>query len=194
MNALTLLKQDHGNVDNLFRQFEEARGSGDHARMAATRDTIVEQLSVHAAIEEQVFYPALRERFSEKEAGDFEVLEGLEEHHVVKWTLSEVDAMATTDERFTPKMTVLIESVRHHVAEEENELFEKVREHFTNAQLERLGKAMAAAKETAPTKPHPRTPDTPPLNVLLGVPVAIVDRALQTGRQTVDRLLHNRAS
>lgn len=190
MNALTLLKQDHGNVDNLFRQFEEAKGAGDTAKMGEVRDHIVEQLSIHAAIEEQVFYPALRKRFQEKDASEFEVLEGLEEHHIVKWTLSELDHMAPTDERFTAKMTVLIESVRHHVEEEENELFETVREHFTNSELEKMGKAMATAKKTAPTKPHPRTPDTPPLNVLIGMPAAMVDRAVKTGRETVDRLLH----
>ena len=189
MNALTLLKQDHSNVDNLFRQFEEAQGAGNTEKMAQARDHIVEQLSVHAAIEEQVFYPALRKRFAEKATDEFEVLEGLEEHHIVKWTLSELDGMPPTDERFEAKMTVLIESVRHHVEEEEQEMFEKVREHFTNAELEKMGKAMAKAKETAPTKPHPRTPDTPPLNLLIGMPVAIVDRAIQTGKETVDRIL-----
>ena len=81
-------------------------------------------LSKHAAIEEQVFYPEVRRAVSS--LGD-EVLEALEEHHVVKWTLSELEGMTPEDERFQAKVTVLMENVRHHVREEERDLFPQVR-------------------------------------------------------------------
>lgn len=183
MNALTILKQDHNNVDALFTRFEQ---TDDTTTKRDIVDKIIEQLSVHAAVEEQLLYPAVRECLADAEP---DVLEALEEHHVVKWTLSELEKMKPTDERFDAKVTVLIESVRHHVEEEEEQLFPKVREAMTVEQLEQLGEALEKAKETAPRRPHPRTPDTPPLNVLIGTPVALIDRAVQTGRDTLSRVL-----
>src|SRR6266480_4135544 len=108
MNALKLLKDDHRTVEALFKRFEQA-GDRAHKTKRGIVDKIVEELSVHAAIEEQVLYPAARKAVPE---ADDNVLEALEEHHVVKWTLSELEGMDPTDERFGPKVTVLIESVR----------------------------------------------------------------------------------
>lgn len=189
MNALTLLKQDHNNVDALFVQFEEA-GPKAAATKRRTVDKIIEQLSIHAAIEEQILYPAIRERVTDAEA---DVLEALEEHHLVKAALSELEKLAPGHERFDAKVTVVIENVRHHVQEEEDELFPKVREAFTNQELEDLGEALEAAKAAAPTRPHPLVPDTPPLNVLIGVPVAVLDRVITTGREAVGRVLNRTA-
>ena len=189
MNAISLLKQDHGNVENLFHRFETL-GPDDGREMADVRDKIVEQLSAHAAIEEQVFYPAVAEKLG-GQVGEA-VLESLEEHHIVKWTLSELEKLQPTSERFHAKMTVLVESVRHHVKEEEDELFPKVREAFTVEELNELGEQLEKAKANAPTRPHPRSPDTPPFNILVGTGAAIVDRAWQTGRATVGRLMHRR--
>lgn len=185
MNALTLLKQDHNNVDALFTRFEEL-GDGPSAEKEQIRDKVVEQLAVHAAIEEQLFYPAVRQAAPDAEEW---VLEGLEEHHVVKWTLSELQTMASSAERFDAKMRVLIEAVRHHATEEEEEIFPKVREAMTTEQLETLGEALQTAKATAPTKAHPRTPDTPPLNILIGMPVAILDRVFDGGRDAVSKVI-----
>ena len=189
MNALIVLKQDHNNVEELFERFEHL----DRENVAEKRhvvDKITEHLAIHAAIEEQVFYPAVRA--ASEDAADV-VLEGLEEHHVVKWTLSELEGLPPSDERFDAKVRVLIESVRHHVEEEENELFPKVRDALTNEQLEEMGEALERAKQTAPTRPHPRQPDQPPLNVLLGLPMAVLDRVVTTGKDAVDKVL-NRAS
>ena len=96
MDAITLLKDDHKTVERLFKQFEKA---GDRALVEKRRivDRIIEELSVHASIEEQYFYPATRATVPETE--DI-VLESLEEHHIVKWVLSELDSMDPEDERF----------------------------------------------------------------------------------------------
>jgi hemerythrin superfamily protein len=185
MNALSLLKQDHANVEALFDRFEHL-AADDTATKRHVVDKIIEHLSVHAAIEEQVFYPGVRDADPEALA---EVLEGLEEHHVVKWTLSELETLAAAEERFDAKVKVLMESVRHHMEEEEQELFATVRDKLTNEQLDDMGDALEAAKQTAPTRPHPRTPDTPPLNVLIGLPAAVLDRAVKTGKDAVDRVL-----
>ncbi|MGH9188965.1 MAG: hemerythrin domain-containing protein [Acidimicrobiales bacterium] len=172
MDAITLLKQDHKTVESLFKQFEKATEKPAQARKLAQQ--IIKELSVHAAIEEQVFYPAVREAVPDAEST---VLESLEEHHVVKWLLSEIDGMDPTDERFVAKVTVLMENVRHHVEEEETELFPEVREVLKRKALADIGDSMAKAKKIVPEKPHPRAPDTPPGNLVAGAGSALVDRA-----------------
>ena len=79
-------------------------------------------------------------------------------------------------ERFTPKVTVLMESVRHHVEEEEQEMFPEVRKGMGRKALQELGAEMEKAKKTAPTKPHPKAPDEPPGNLVAGPTAAVIDR------------------
>ena len=188
MDAVTLLRNDHKTVEALFKKFEKA-GPNAHKTKQDLVEKIVEELSIHAAIEEQVLYPAAREAVPD--ATD-DVLEALEEHHIVKWVLSELDGMEPTDERFTAKVTVLIENVRHHVEEEEGELFPELRKGMKRKELEELAHAMEQAKKTAPTHPHPRAPDTPPGNVIAGVAAGAVDRAQDTGKKTVRKMFGRR--
>jgi hemerythrin superfamily protein len=171
MDAITLLKQDHKTVEKLFKQFEKAKQPAQLRKIAGQA---IKELSVHAAIEEMVFYPAVRERVPKVEDT---VLEALEEHHVVKWVLSELEDMKPDHERFKAKMTVMMESVRHHVEEEESELFPKVRKALGRKELGELGDALAKAKKTAPTRPHPKAPDTPPGNLVAGPTAAAADKA-----------------
>jgi hemerythrin-like domain-containing protein len=188
MNALTLLKQDHGNVEELFRRFETAKAD-DVEELARVRDLVIQHLSRHSVVEEQVFYPAIRTRLGDEHA--FSVLEGLEEHHAAKMMLSELEKLAPTHERFRAKFTVIIESVRHHIQEEEDDMFPLVRDAFTVEELNEMGEQMEQAKEVAPTRPHPFIPDVPPFNILLGVPVAVLDGAITAGKEAVGRLVHN---
>ena len=171
MDAITLLKQDHKTVEKLFKQFEKAKQPAEQRKVA---QKVVRELSVHAAIEEMLFYPAVRDRVP---AADDMVLESLEEHHVVKWVLSEIEDMKPDHERFKAKMTVLIENVRHHVEEEESELFPQVRKAVGRKELGELGDAMEKAKKTAPSRPHPKAPDTPPGNLVAGPTAGAVDKA-----------------
>jgi hemerythrin superfamily protein len=177
MDALTLLKADHEAVEAKFKKFETLGPRAVKSKAAVVAD-VIEALSVHAAIEEQVLYPAVRDRLTDEEG---QVLEALEEHHVVKWTLSELDGMNPDHERFDAKFTVLMESVRHHVKEEENELFPQVRQAFTRAELADLGDALIEAKQTAPTKPHPLSPDEPPMNVVAAAATNPFDTLLNAG-------------
>jgi hemerythrin superfamily protein len=172
MDAITLLKDDHRTVEQLFKQFEQA-GERAHVQKRGIVDRIIEELSVHAAIEEQVFYPVARATVPDTEEM---ALESLEEHHVVKWLLHELVAMDPAHERFDAKVTVLIENVRHHVEEEESDFFPKVRAQLGRNELVDLGEALATAKKTAPTKPHPRMPDAGPANVVTGAITGVVDR------------------
>ncbi len=179
MDAIKLLHEDHRAVEKLFKEFEAA-GDRAHVTKANLVESLVEALSVHAAIEEQVFYPAARKAVSETNAL---VLESLEEHHIVKWLLSELDGMEPTDERFEPKTTVLIELVRDHVKEEEDDLFPEVSRGLGDVRLGELGQQLEVAKRTAPTRPHPVAADTPPYNVVGGLVLGVLDHARDVVRQ-----------
>src|SRR5204863_2600 len=98
--------------------------------------------------------PAGKERDLRSSPGE----ESREEHDVAKWLLSEIDKLDEDDERFEAKVSVLIESVKHHVKEEEGALFRYVRRLFSRDELITLGRMMAKAKKVAPTRPHPRAP------------------------------------
>jgi hemerythrin superfamily protein len=180
MDAITLLRDDHSTVRDLFKKFEAA-GDRAHKTKRKLVDRIIQELAVHSAIEEQVFYPAVRT--SVEQAQD-DVLESLEEHHIVKWTLSELEDMDPQDERFDAKVTVLIESVTHHMKEEEGDMFPKVRKALTPSELRDLGELMQAAKKAVPTRPHPRSPDERPANALMA-PVA---KAMDAGKDAVAKL------
>jgi hemerythrin-like domain-containing protein len=172
-DAITLLKADHRTVEKLFRDFERSSETAYKTRRKLV-DKIISELSVHAAIEEQFLYPAARREVPDQES---DVLEAIEEHHVAKWLLSELEGLDPTDERFTPKVTVLIENVRHHVDEEEHELFPALRSALDRSRLRELGAKLAEAKLLAPTHPHPRLPDTPPGNLIAGAVAGAVDLA-----------------
>jgi len=149
VDAITLLKDDHKTVERLFKEFEKA---GDRAVKAKRKlaDQVIEELTTHAYIEETVFYPAARKAAPDSVS---HVLESIEEHHVVVWMLSELAGMDPADERFTAKVTVLIENVRHHVKEEEQDFFPEVRKAMGRKALQQLGEEMAAAKPRAPKDP-----------------------------------------
>jgi hemerythrin-like domain-containing protein len=176
MDAITLLKDDHREVESLFKRFEKA-GDRAYVQKRDLVDRMIEALSRHAAIEEQLFYPVTRATVDDV---DDVVLESLEEHHVVKWLLDELDGMDPEHERFDAKVTVLIENVRHHVEEEEDEYFPKVRDELGRRALTELGDAMEEARKGAPTKPHPRSPDTPPGNLVAGAAAGLTDRVGDT--------------
>ena len=117
--AVSLLKDDHDRVKRLFDEFEKAKGRA--ARKKIVRKALTE-LKVHAAIEEEIFYPAVR-----KPIGKEIMNEADEEHHVAKLLIAELEAMNGSESHFDAKFTVLAENVRHHIKEEENEMLPKVR-------------------------------------------------------------------
>lgn len=149
MDAIVLLKEDHKTVEKLFKEFEKA-GEKAYAEKKRIVEKVIEELTTHAYIEEQIFYPAARADVPDT---NDHVLESVEEHHVVVWMLSELKDLDPKDERFDAKMTVLMENVRHHVEEEEQEWFPQVREAMGRNRLQELGEQMAKAKADAPSDP-----------------------------------------
>jgi hemerythrin superfamily protein len=172
MDAITLLKNDHKTVEALFKRYEKS-GERAFAQKREIVDRIIEELSVHASIEESVFYPVTRRMVPKAESI---ALESLEEHHVVKWLLSELADLDPAHERFDAKVSVLMENVRHHVKEEESEFFPKVRESLSRAQLTDVGDTMVDAKKSAPTHPHPQLPDEGPAAAVAGAVAGVLDR------------------
>ncbi|MBG0829990.1 hemerythrin domain-containing protein [Planomonospora sp. ID67723] len=149
MDAIVLLKDDHKTVEKLFKQFEKA-GEDAYDEKRKLVDQMIEELTAHAYIEEQIFYPTVR---AEAPEVCEHVLESIEEHHVVVWMLSELKDMDPRDERFDAKVTVLMENVRHHVEEEEDEWFPEVRKAMGRNRLQELSEQMAEAKGKAPSQP-----------------------------------------
>lgn len=150
MDGIVLLREDHKKVKGLFAEFEKTKDSADGLTKRKLVDQICTELVTHSFIEESIFYPAVR---SDVEGVGDEVLESVEEHHVVAWLLSELTGLDPSDETFDAKVTVLIENVRHHVEEEESELFPAVRKALGRNRLVELGEEMAAAREKAPADP-----------------------------------------
>ena len=103
MDAITLLKDDHRRIEKLFTRFER---TGERARKTRRRlvDQMAAELTMHTTLEEQVFYPLVRQSVTD---ADFVILEALEEHHVVKLLLNELAEISPSDERFAPKVAVL---------------------------------------------------------------------------------------
>jgi hemerythrin superfamily protein len=147
-DAIVLLKEDHQEVRKLFRAFQKPDQTP--AQKQKTVDSILELLTVHTYIENEVMYPRVRELLPDLED---DVLESYEEHHVADVLCLELAAMDATDERFEAKTTVLIENVQHHMDEEEQDWFPKVRAGLGRKQLQELGEALLAAKERAPRRP-----------------------------------------
>jgi hemerythrin superfamily protein len=148
-DAIVLLKNDHKEIKKLFREFEKA-GDGATRKKGELVDRMIELLTVHTYIENEVMYPRVRELVPDLED---DILESYEEHHVADVLVSELAALKPDAERFDAKTTVLIESVSHHIEEEEDEWFPKVRAALGRKQLAELGEQLLAAKEKAPRSP-----------------------------------------
>ena len=138
MDAITLLKNDHRKVEKIFSQIE--KGTGDREQLF---NELATELTVHAEIEEQLFYPAVK---NAKQTHDI-VLESFEEHKQVKMVLADLAKADKKTENWLAGLKVLMEDVQHHVGEEEEEMFPKVKDKvLSEQQLQDLGKQMEEMK------------------------------------------------
>ena len=170
-DAITTLTQGHQKVDTLFTRFGSGAAGGDRR---GTVEEIVQELSVHAAIEEQVLYPTVAE---EVPGGQGLVDESLQEHQLVKETLTMIERLGPASPELDELMNSLIQHVRHHVQEEEGELFPRLRRAVSPEKLQEMGEALEKARALAPTHPHPNAPNTPPGNLVGGAAAGLVDKA-----------------
>lgn len=138
MNAIKMLKQQHREVEKLFKQFESAKSAGPRQKAF---EEIADALAVHATIEEKHFYPAVKKAQTE----DI-LLEAVEEHLEIKRVIADLLEMDGGEDQFAAKVKVLQEDVEHHVEEEEGEMFPKARKVLSEEQAEILGTRMEEAK------------------------------------------------
>jgi iron-sulfur cluster repair protein YtfE (RIC family) len=136
MDPIQTLKQQHRKVEDLFEQVDKTT---DGATRRALLDQIAESLELHMQLEEEVFYPAVRQ--ADARDAQQQVDEAFEEHHVVKLVLAELPQVDPADDRFEAKMTVLSELIEHHVKEEEKEMF-KIARKLGKQQLKAIGEEM----------------------------------------------------
>ena len=144
MNALTLLERDHRAVERLLDELEPTTERGVKTRTELF-ERIKSELTLHELIEEEIFYPTLKQHPRAKEI----VLEGYEEHDVVNLLLGELDRLPVDDETWGAKAKVMSENIQHHIEEEEGDMFDKARQVFDSDELEALGEQMAARKAQA---------------------------------------------
>ena len=146
-DAIVLLRDDHKQIRAQFKRFT---GADDERTQDQAVDKIIELLTVHTYLENEVMYPEVRKLLPDLEQ---DVLESYEEHHVADLLVLELAGMEPQDERFEAKVTVLIENVTHHMDEEEQDWFPKVRSGLSRKQLQELGARMIELRKTAPTRP-----------------------------------------
>jgi hemerythrin superfamily protein len=139
MDVLTFLKHDHDEVKAVFKQLEKAEGKRAEQLWQQLRD----MLTLHETMEETYFYPRLKE---DKRAKDL-ILESYQEHHVLDVLIGEISQFGPSDEQWQPKIKVLQENTEHHISEEEDELFPKVRKIWDSSLREEVGKLMQQMKD-----------------------------------------------
>ncbi|UUA74650.1 hemerythrin domain-containing protein [Cellvibrio sp. QJXJ] len=142
--ATALLKADHKAVDLLFQQYETARSS---TKKKALVSQICTELTVHAQIEEEIFYPPVQAELKDKEL----IPEAIVEHATLKDLIAQIEDSNPEDALYDAKVKVLSEYVKHHVKEEQNELFPKVK--ASKLDLYALGEQLAQRKEELMAKP-----------------------------------------
>ena len=139
-DAIALLKQDHRTVSQLFDEFEKA----EEEEQAAIAQRVCQLLTVHAQIEEELLYPQAKEAFEGEEESEDLVNEAAVEHASAKELIAKIEAMSSGDEQFKATVTVLGEYIKHHVKEEEGELFPQLKK--TEIDLKELGTRLADRK------------------------------------------------
>jgi hemerythrin-like domain-containing protein len=144
MDVIMLLKNDHREVKEMF---ERAERLGERAGQQRGKlgGQICKALQLHSQFEQEEFYPRFREHAEDHEERE-RLLEALEEHGIVDRLVSELEGMDASDERYEAKLMVVIESVRHHIKEEEREMFPMARELFEREELAEMGERFMEAK------------------------------------------------
>jgi Hemerythrin HHE cation binding domain len=142
MDALSLLKDDHDKVKKMLQELESTTERGVKTREELFTK-VKQELQVHEAIEEEIFYPALKNHPKTKEIA----LEAYEEHHVVDMVMAEIEGIAFDDETWGAKFTVMKENLEHHIEEEEGEMFKQAKQVFDQDELDQLGETMMARKQ-----------------------------------------------
>jgi hypothetical protein len=170
VDAIKFLKRQHDEVEKLFKRYEQNPQKGGELFGRIERAIVP-----HAIIEEMHLYPLVRERVP---YGERLAEHSLHDHKEVEDALEKIGGLIADHMPFDITMQRVIDRVRHHVREEEqdNGLFDQLRAALSQRELDELGRTLERSWKIAPTRAHPLAPDTPPGNIVLGVPMGVVDR------------------
>ncbi|KAL6062628.1 DNA nickase [Balamuthia mandrillaris] len=178
-HAVDVLTNDHKEVKRLFSSIENAK---DQNEISKHLQLLVENLSKHAELEEQVLYPALRNLSGKPDLAD----RSLTEHQRMKDALYKLDQTPSDrvgDREFMATFKQLKEETLHHIEEEEGEVFEVLKQRMGAQDLEDMGSLIETLKPMAPTHPHPSAPNTPPWNTMAAPLASFMDRMKDLGRK-----------
>ncbi|MDO3683350.1 hemerythrin domain-containing protein [Micromonospora sp. C28ISP2-4] len=189
-DVVDVLTADHHEFEAIFVELESRQGTPEHRRQLA--DVVIAELVRHAIAEEQYVYPAARKALPD---GDQIAEHEISEHADAERTMKELESLDPSEARFDELLAHLTSTIRHHVQDEENDLFPRLRAACAREELVELAGKVEAAKKSAPTRPHPAAPDRPPANRLLAPGTGLVDRMRDalSGRPTTMQELREKS-
>jgi hemerythrin-like domain-containing protein len=180
-DMVSVLVTDHEEMKDYFRQLEAATDPKERRDIA---DKLTAEVARHSVAEEMFLYPAARKILPN---GDELIDEEIKEHSEAEELLKKWEGMDGDDPQFMPTYEKIRDGLLHHIDEEEEpKLFPEMQAALSQEEQEDLGKKITQAKKLAPTRPHPSAPDSPPGDIILGVPTGIMDRIrdAMSGRST----------
>jgi hemerythrin superfamily protein len=174
-DVIAELTTDHQEIEELFTNIEELPSGDRQRKLYADQATM--ELVRHSVAEETYLYPAVRAHIP---GGDTLADRELEDHATAERTMKDLERCEADDPQFDRLITKLMTEIRTHIADEESNLFPRLRDSCSMETLNDLGDKVRQAKKSAPTRPHPSAPDKPPANKLLAPGVGLVDRMRDT--------------
>jgi hemerythrin superfamily protein len=183
-DVIEILTTDHREVEAMFTELEtlmQTRSGTDDELRKDLADQITIELVRHAVAEEVAVYPKVKDKVSEEEAE-----RAKQEHAEAEKTMKRLEKLDADDAAFEQEMRTLMAEIREHVAEEEGEMFPRMREVMTPEELLDLGKRVESIKAMAPTRPHPSVPNDPGKRMAVGPVAGLFDRLrdMASGRGT----------
>lgn len=181
-NVIDILVHDHREVEAMCKELEQLRGdtsSDANAKRQELVDDVIIELVRHSVAEEVLVYPRVADKVSKEE-----VEHAREEHAEAEETMAKLEKLDPEDAGFDDEVATLMEEIRHHIEDEEGEMFAHMRKAFTDDELRGMGTAVTAFKKVAPTRPHPSVPNQALERLAVGPVASMLDRMrdLATGR------------
>ena len=181
-DVIEVLEHDHREVEEMFAELESLRGASTEDAIAR-RKTVTEQVTIelvrHSVAEEVIVYPQVEKKVSAEE-----VEHAREEHAEAEETLHRLEKLDPDDPAFDDNLATLMDEIRHHIEDEEGQMFAHMRQVIPADELRKLGGRVEAFKKVAPTRPHPNVPNEPLPRMAAGPAASLFDRMrdLATGR------------
>jgi hemerythrin-like domain-containing protein len=184
--VIEVLEHDHREVEQMFAELETLRGASTE-EAKSRRKSLTEQVTIelvrHSVAEEVLVYPKVEDKVSAEE-----VEHARKEHAEAEETLQKLEKLDPGDPAFDDELSTLMAEIRHHIEDEEGEMFAHMRQVIDADELRKLGGRVEAFKKVAPTRPHPNVPNDPLSRAAAGPAASLLDRMrdLATGRGSAD--------